>query len=391
MSYHIDLTDLTPLAEVHDQILHLLYLSSPTLPLRLSKSLYRHFIPKIYSHLTIDSSNVHPILSGLGSPKGFKAQALSFVEGLKIGVDDVGWNGLRLALHDTLLIPNLPCPLFPRLEHIHLGHSLFKPYGGIERMFEALLPSYIPPPCHVSFDLALHHLDIDHSQQDYVRDYNLATMRRLTNFMLVFFHEQSAYHVTFRLFDPASIATTSTKISSQEAKPYREAFWVLHHSPIPHLDRFMLGEWLVPRLLRPSGSSEAVRGELEAYFAGGMEDRFGMVYGRDVGGYVRRYDVWFLEEEEEGDEGESDDGYSTPVWNKPTTCGFSLSAIRIVSSIPSIVPHRRRLHEDKAAFLRAISIQATARFESAKVVSLSVCGVIVSSSVVLFIYGLSLY
>ncbi|WVQ75778.1 hypothetical protein IAR50_005411 [Cryptococcus sp. DSM 104548] len=332
MSYHIDLTDLTPIAEVHDQILHLLFLDSPTLPLRLSKPLYRHFLPKIYSHLTVDSSNVHQILSGLDSKKGFKAQALSFVEGLKIGVDDDDWSSLRSALHDALLIPNLPSPLFPRLEHIHLGYCLFKPYGGIERMFEALLPSYIPPPCHVSFDLALHHLDIDHTQQDYVRDYNLATMRRLTNFMLVFFHEQSAYHVTFRLFEPASLNVPKPPTQeAQEVKPYREAFWVLHHSPIPHLDRFMLGEWLVPRLLRPSGSSEAVREELERYFAEGMEDRFGMVYGKDAGGYANRYNVWFLEEEEDVDENESDDGYSTPVWNKnKSTCGFSLSAIRIM-------------------------------------------------------------
>lgn len=260
---YIPLTTLAPIHEVHHLILREI---NPLHLLTLSKSIFNYLLPKLYHTLPIDSTNVKQILYGVTSPGGYKAQALSHVKRLEIGMNGRG-DPLRAALHDLFELSSLPRPLFSRLEHIHFGHSLWEPYDGPGGMFEALLPSYIPP-CHISFDLCL-------------------------NFLLVFFHEKSASHITFRVFHPSDCGKNS--------RPYREVDWDVQGESKVSADLYMLREWVVPRLL--GRSEEDLREELENFFENGMEDRFKFLYDDTIAwDWKKKYVVSVREEKLEGQE-----------------------------------------------------------------------------------------
>ncbi|KIR57831.1 hypothetical protein I314_06335 [Cryptococcus bacillisporus CA1873] len=281
---NIPLTTLAPIHEVH----HLIFREiDPLHLLTLSKSIFNYLLPKLYHTLPVDSTNVKQILYGVTSPGGYKAGALSYVKRLEIGIDGRG-DRLRTALHDLFELSSLPRPLFSRLEHIHFGHSLWEPYDGPNGMFEALLPSYIPP-CHISFDLCLFPTEQIWSN----RDYNLSRQRRLTNFLLMFFHETSASHITFRVFHPSDC--------TKSGRPYREVDWDVQGESKVSADLHMLREWVVPRLLRRS--EEELREELKGFFEKGMEDRFKFLHDDTIAwDWKKRYVVSVRDEKLEGED-----------------------------------------------------------------------------------------
>ncbi|WVQ79841.1 hypothetical protein IAT38_001941 [Cryptococcus sp. DSM 104549] len=250
-----EFTTLTPLLEVQHLILDEL---SPSFLLRLSKHCFDVITPRLYHTLSLDSENVDKVLYGATTPNGYKSEALGHVRRLHIGMNGRG-DPLRSVLHDLFELSSVPRPLFSKLEHIHFGQTLWEPYDGPGGLFEALLPAYIPP-CNISLDVRLF-LDPTTWAQ---RDFNLARQRRLETFLIIFFHEASASHITFRLFDPL--------VTDEGAPPAREIYWRVEGPSKAEIDQHMLVDWLIPRLTVPS--EEQLVEEMHAYFDSGVEDRY---------------------------------------------------------------------------------------------------------------------